>query len=138
MWTRKNRNFNVDCEAEEEAPLRREPECRWMSGIFTISLQQADPTMLMLQKCNHACFIGKFQNICYNNNTLFIDDLFLQYLACVGSHLGLISFLLKCKLDSLPSQTLSPRRELCYEHASERFSSVCCCERTPAKLTCRR
>lgn len=36
---------------------------------------------------------------------LFIDDLFLQYLPRVGTHLELISFLLKCKLDSVHFQT---------------------------------
>lgn len=89
----------------------------------------ADVTVTQL--CILYPHISKY-TACYNKNTFtFIDDLFLQYLACVGSHLGLISFLLKCKLDlSLPSQTQSPRSELCYQHASERFSSVLCCERT--------
>lgn len=36
---------------------------------------------------------------------LFINDLFLQYLSRIGTHLELISFLLKCKLDSVHFQT---------------------------------
>lgn len=114
-----------------------------MSGIFSISLQQADPTVLMLQKCNSACFVRKFQNICYNKKhfvSLFIANLFLQYIACVGSHPGLISFLWKCKLDSLPSQTQSTQKWTVPWACQWKipFCALLWKNTAPVKLTCRR
>lgn len=137
MWTRKKQSFERRLCGTGRSPLKNRTgvsiDVRY---FFSISLQSADSTALMLQKCNYACFIRKVQNTRYNKKH-FVYWWFIPSISCMrGESSRLISFLLKCKLDSLPSQTQSPRSEPRYWHASERCASLLCW--LPGKRTCRR